>query len=327
MLGTMNAKPTIHISPTHSIAGDIQPDCGYIIISSGDEYSHLGVYSNVLTLNFADTECEERLDAINAFDIETICKFIEKCDFEDIFISCDAGESRSPAVAAGLLVLLGEDDSFIWKSDEYRPNTLVFRQLLETADDSNTVAEAELIELMHMTPDEYRKYRRERAVESNRKILIIGSPGSGKSTFARKLRDKTGLPLYYLDMIYHNPDRTTVSPEVFIDRLKEIFNTDEWIIDGNYIKTLPLRLKECTEVVFFDLPVDECLEGASVRVGKSREDLPWVESELDADFKQFIVDFPKKATPRIYELLNQYKDTKSITVFHSREDADKYLAG
>ena len=47
------------------------------------------------------------------------------------------------------------------------------------------------------------------------KIMIIGSPGSGKSTFARKLRDKTGLPLFYLDMIKHKPDRTTISSEEF----------------------------------------------------------------------------------------------------------------
>lgn len=159
-----------------------------------------------------------------------------------------------------------------------------------------------------------------------RKILIIGSPGSGKSTFARKLRDKTGIPLYYLDMIYHNPDRTTVSPEVFLDKLSKILKTDNWIIDGNYQRTLPLRLEECTEVIFFDLPVEQCLEGASARIGQIREDLPWFEGELDRDFKQFIIDFPKKITPKIYELLEQYMGSKTIMVFHSREDADKYLA-
>ena len=54
------------------------------------------------------------------------------------------------------------------------------------------------------------------------KIMIIGSPGSGKSTFARKLRDKAGLPLFYLDMIKHKQDRTTISSEEFDKKLKEI---------------------------------------------------------------------------------------------------------
>ena len=43
--------------------------------------------------------------------------------------------------------------------------------------------------------------------EYGSRIIVIGCPGAGKSTFARKLRDKTGLPLYYLDMLYHKPDR------------------------------------------------------------------------------------------------------------------------
>ena len=48
-----------------------------------------------------------------------------------------------------------------------------------------------------------------------KRAIVIGSPGAGKSTFARKLKDKTGLPLYYLDRIFHKPDRTTVTREEF----------------------------------------------------------------------------------------------------------------
>ena len=77
------------------------------------------------------------------------------------------------------------------------------------------------------------------------KIMIIGSPGSGKSTFARKIRDKTGLPLFYLDMIKHKPDRTTISSEEFDKKLKEILVKSQWIIDGNYQRTLEVRMKEC----------------------------------------------------------------------------------
>ena len=59
-----------------------------------------------------------------------------------------------------------------------------------------------------------------------KRAIVIGSPGAGKSTFARKLKDKTGLPLYYLDRIFHKPDRTTVTREKFDQELQMILQTD-----------------------------------------------------------------------------------------------------
>ena len=67
-----------------------------------------------------------------------------------------------------------------------------------------------------------------------KKIIVIGCPGSGKSTFSRSLSEKLNIPLYHLDMMYWNADRTTVDKAVFLSRLKEVIATDEWIIDGNY---------------------------------------------------------------------------------------------
>ena len=34
-----------------------------------------------------------------------------------------------------------------------------------------------------------------------KRAIVIGCPGAGRSTFARKLAAKTGLPLYYLDIV------------------------------------------------------------------------------------------------------------------------------
>ena len=157
------------------------------------------------------------------------------------------------------------------------------------------------------------------------KVMIIGCPGSGKSTFARKLRDLTGLPLYYLDMLWHKPDRTNITKEEFDTRLLEIIGRDRWIIDGNYRRTLRARMEQCDTVFLLDYPLELCLAGAQARIGTKREDMPWTETEFDGEFRQWIEDFPKDQLPEIYELLEEYRDRKTIVIFRSREEADAYL--
>lgn len=157
------------------------------------------------------------------------------------------------------------------------------------------------------------------------KVLVIGSPGAGKSTFARKLRDLSALPLYYLDMLWHKPDQTNVTQGEFDAALDDVLRQDRWIIDGNYLRTMERRLVACDTVFFLNLPVDVCLSGAKARIGLPREDMPWIERELDDEFRRWIVDFPKEQLPEILRLLEQYQQSKTVVTFHSRTQADHYL--
>lgn len=158
-----------------------------------------------------------------------------------------------------------------------------------------------------------------------KKVIVIGCPGSGKTTFAEKLNRITGLPLYYLDAIWHKPDKTHIAREDFDQYVLKIFDTPEWIIDGNYNRTMEMRLRQCDTVFLFDLPTDLCIQGATERLGKGRYDLPWIEKELTPSLKQSIEDFPRSSLPRIYALLEKYSEDKQVIVFRSRESADDYL--
>ncbi len=76
---------------------------------------------------------------------------------------------------------------------------------------------------------------------------------------------------------------------------------------------------------FLDYPVEQCLEGVQERVGRKREEMPWVEETLDEDFRQFILEFRQTKLPHIYTLLKQYKDGIDIVIFKSRAEAEDWL--
>ena len=86
-----------------------------------------------------------------------------------------------------------------------------------------------------------------------------------------------------------------------------------------------MRMKECDTVFLFDLPTEVCLQGVRDRIGKERYDLPWLEKELDDEFRQFIEAFPNDTLPYIYKLIEKYKSEKQIVIFNSRKEADEYL--
>lgn len=159
------------------------------------------------------------------------------------------------------------------------------------------------------------------------RILVVGSPGSGKSTFSRALGELTGLPLIYLDRLFWNADKTTVENKVFDQRLEEAMaRTQAWILDGNYGRTLEMRLERCTQVFFLDLPVEVCLESVRARRGTVRPDIPWVETEEDPEFMEYIRTFPQKQRPKILALREKHGE-KPWVVLRSRGQMDAYLRG
>ena len=158
-----------------------------------------------------------------------------------------------------------------------------------------------------------------------KKIIVIGCPGSGKTTFAEKLCDKIEIPLFYLDAIWHKPDRTHISRDEFDVRLDEILKLESWIIDGNYSRTVERRIEACDTVFLFDLPTEVCLEGATLRLGKGRYDIPWIDTALDPKLKEEIENFTVKNLPIIYDLLEKYKDGRNIVIFKDRAETERYL--
>lgn len=156
------------------------------------------------------------------------------------------------------------------------------------------------------------------------RIIVIGCPGSGKSTFSRALHQITGIPLVHLDMLFWNNDKTTVEKAVFLERLEKAMAQSQWIIDGNYASTMELRMQACDTVIFLDYPTDICLKGIQQRRGTVRSDIPWVETEEDSEFLEFIQNFHAENRPQILALLGKYGQ-KNIRIFQNRREANEFL--
>lgn len=158
-----------------------------------------------------------------------------------------------------------------------------------------------------------------------KKVIIIGCPGAGKSYFAKKLHSLSGIPLYHLDMIWHKKDKTHISREEFDERLKRILQEKAWILDGNYLRTMELRVKACDTVIFFDFPYEVCMEGIYNREGKKQDDIPWEVEKADSLLLETVRNYNQAQRPHVYSLLEKYKHGKEMYIFKTREEAEKWF--
>lgn len=165
-----------------------------------------------------------------------------------------------------------------------------------------------------------------------KRVLIIGNCGSGKTTFARTLAEKTGLRLVHLDKLFWHGNWQHVTPQEMDVLLQDELDKESWILDGNFNRTLPRRLAYCDTVFFFDLPVLTCLIGVLKRTwqnrGKTRDDMggfcpEYFDKNKLRLFKN-IIQFNKTHRKDYGKLLENTK-TANVIRFRRRSDIRQYL--
>ncbi|MGY2257670.1 AAA family ATPase [Pseudomonas sp. SDO55104_S430] len=109
------------------------------------------------------------------------------------------------------------------------------------------------------------------------RIVILGNAGSGKSTMARILGERLGLPVVHLDTLFWEPGWVEPDAEQFRNRVGEAVAGGSWICEGNYARrTFDLRLPRADLIIWLDTPRLICLSRVIRRnvMNRPRADLP-----------------------------------------------------
>ena len=143
-----------------------------------------------------------------------------------------------------------------------------------------------------------------------KRILIIGCGGAGKSTLSRELSRTLNLPLVHLDYLFWKPGWVQSEKAEFKQILKSELKKDSWIIDGNYARTMSLRMRYADTVIFLDFNRWICIWRVLKRwlFNKGGEQAVGCPHKVDFDFLRYIWKYPQKSRMEVLQLMNSNKD-------------------
>ncbi len=161
--------------------------------------------------------------------------------------------------------------------------------------------------------------------EMMKKILVIGSGGAGKSTFARRLSKILDLEVIHLDSLYWQAGWVEMPKPEWKQLVEELLTRNAWIMDGNYSGTLELRMQACDTIVFLDLAPRLCLWRIFKRLvqyrNQRRPDMAaGCPERFSFEFIAWVWNYRKRTRPKVIKLLQEHAADKKI--FWLRSDTD-----
>lgn len=164
------------------------------------------------------------------------------------------------------------------------------------------------------------------------KIIIIGCPGAGKSVLTRRINEFLDYPVMHLDKVYHTGGKSHITREELVEKVSDFAsNHENWIIDGNYISTLDMRVKLADTVILLNIPSEICLGNAckrseeNINQGTIRDDVAeGFDYTMTEEFINSIKNFEKDVLPRIKETLKKYSD-KNIIIINSYREKEEFI--
>jgi adenylate kinase family enzyme len=165
-----------------------------------------------------------------------------------------------------------------------------------------------------------------------KRVLVIGSGGAGKSTFARRLGDVLNIEVKHLDKLYWRAGWQEPAKDEWLQTVTAVAQEDSWIMDGNFSGTLAQRIQYCDTIVFLDLPRVLCLWRIAKRRflnhNRARSDMAeGCPEKLDWSFVQWVWTYSRRSRPKVVRLLQENSGTKEIVWLRSRAEVRRFLEG
>jgi adenylate kinase family enzyme len=136
------------------------------------------------------------------------------------------------------------------------------------------------------------------------RIAIVGCSGGGKSTLARALGERLGLPVIHLDALFWKPGWVESEREVFRQAVEAAVAAPRWVCEGNFTGASAARLARADTIVWLERPRLTCLWRAFRRavsgLGRARADLaPGCPERIDLGFYAYIWTWNRITRPKM----------------------------
>jgi adenylate kinase family enzyme len=161
-----------------------------------------------------------------------------------------------------------------------------------------------------------------------RKILVIGCAGAGKSTLARTLGARLGLPVTHLDRLFWKPGWQKTDKPQWHEIQRGLIAGEAWVLDGNYDSSLDIRLPAADAVIFLDFPRWRCLVRVIRRTIASRgrdTQAPGCPDKVDAEFLRWIWTYRAQARPKVLAAVAEHGKNAEQIILGSPREVREYL--
>jgi adenylate kinase family enzyme len=161
----------------------------------------------------------------------------------------------------------------------------------------------------------------------DKRIMIIGSGGAGKSTLATQLGQILNRDVIHLDTLYWKPGWVKTPTAEWEALQKKLVQQEEWVIDGNYQSSLDIRLAAADTIIFLDFPKWLCLWRAIKRRlqyhNQTRHDLGNDNKErVTWQFIHWIFIYPRA---EVLKKLAQYGSNKRVVILRYPSEVHAFL--